>query len=208
MTKEVISDGFVYYDKDNFSRRVPEGTKMIVNALVKTPNSGRKLSFVVERINGHPGMTGKYVDIGVTRNGYSIAKEFEKEYSEPIKKSDLKIWDVFINNNDHLSIVYAITKNNFHIYNYNGSSYPVNRLDTSSTNYKKSDITPDEFFENYPKGIRQEWKKDAEFKAIKNRYLASDIIQIDFSTFEDSNISEETDNIITIYQPYNLLLLL
>jgi hypothetical protein len=124
-----------------------------------------------------------------------------------MKKSQLKLWDVFINNNGHLSIVYAITKNSLHIYNYNGSNYSINKDDTPLTNYKKSNITPDNFFIHYPMSIRNGYKKEPEYQAIKSRYLAGGI-SFDFSTFEDSNINQDTDSVITLYKPNKNLLLI
>lgn len=116
-----------------------------------------------------------------------------------MKKSELKLWDVFVNNNGHLSIVYAITKNNLYIYNYNGSNYSINKDDTPLTNYKKSNITADDFFINYPMSIRNEWKKEPEYQAIKSRYLSVGI-SFDFSTFDDSK-AETNSN-------YKLLLII
>lgn len=85
MIREVISDGFCY--GESYNRRVNEGTIIKVNALVKTPNSQSKLSFVVEHIDGHPEMKGKYVDIRCVRNGYSVSKEFDLDYLEKIDES-------------------------------------------------------------------------------------------------------------------------
>lgn len=185
---------------------VPKGIIITVNDVVINPKARSGKSFIIsDAPYKYHYLIGEKLDIKFIERGNSIVKEFEN--SEYIKKSSLKLWDVFINNNGHLSIVYAITKNSFYIYNYNGSNYSINKDNTSLTNYKRSNVSPEEFFADYPSHIRKEYKKEPEYQAIKSRYLAGGIL-FDFSNFDDSNINTDTDSIITIYKPSKLLLLL
>lgn len=88
----------------------------------------------------------------------NIMSEKESELPEitkgrMINKSNLKLYDIFLNNSGYLSMVYAISQNKLHIINYNGSIYTVNKND-GMTKYARTNsaITPTLFIYSYPKG--------------------------------------------------------
>lgn len=69
-----------------------------------------------------------------------------------MKKEDLKLYTVFINTNGYLSIVYNITKTKYHIMNYNGTFYSLT-IDENEVKYEKSEKTPREFFNEFPRDM-------------------------------------------------------
>jgi hypothetical protein len=64
------------------------------------------------------------------------------------KKFPLKLYQPFLNQNEHLSIVYKIEGDKFYVLNHNGSIYTV--YDGGNPNYKESIKTNEEFFNQFP----------------------------------------------------------
>ncbi len=66
-----------------------------------------------------------------------------------MKAKDFKLWQVFINTAGYRTIVYRITKQNVYVLNYNGNFYSI-KLKSDCDRYQSCDLTPEEFFEQYP----------------------------------------------------------
>lgn len=68
-----------------------------------------------------------------------------------MKKSDIKLWTPFINQNGHLSICYKITDYQISIINYNGTIYKLQKNTDNNLSYKLSSVTIADFFHNFPR---------------------------------------------------------
>ena len=90
---------------------------------------------------------------------------------------ELKLYQTFLNQNGHLSIVHRIDDTHIHVINYNGSVYPIKKDDY--TQYGNSTIEAEWFFENYPeqrinfdqREIFYRIKEKFESKKVKNKKL-------------------------------------
>ena len=87
-----------------------------------------------------------------------------------MKKSDLHLWKTFKNNTGHLSIVYLITKTNIYLINYNGSLYSINNNSHNTIKYDETDITSDQFFNQFPIN-RLDYKSKPEYLKIQSKYF-------------------------------------
>ena len=88
-----------------------------------------------------------------------------------MKAYELRLWQVFYNNNGHLSMVYNIKGNDLYIINYNGSIYTVNwRNEDSRTEYKESSMTAYIFLQNYPRNKVSFERKEA-LKTIERHFM-------------------------------------
>lgn len=100
-----------------------------------------------------------------------------------MKKSEIKLFKPFLNQNGYLSICYRITNNRIHIINWNGSSYNL-VLNDNNVNYQSSMISIEEFFEYFPtnKLFQDELVKYKGIKEEFNRYKEYHSQQKEFST--------------------------
>ena len=84
-----------------------------------------------------------------------------------MKAIELKLYQTFLNQNGHLSIVYSIDDTHVHVINYNGSIYSISK--GSGTQYSSSTIEAEWFFIYYPvQSI--DFDKIAMFYKIKEKF--------------------------------------
>lgn len=85
-----------------------------------------------------------------------------------MKKSDIKLFTPFVNQNGYLSICYKITKEKMYLFNYNGSFYTLS-INDSSVNYKESTINIKDFFINFPKD-KLNYESKVVYNAVFSHY--------------------------------------
>jgi hypothetical protein len=80
---------------------------------------------------------------------------------------ELELYQTFLNQNGHLSIVHKIEETYLHVMNYNGSLYQIRK--DGNTQYGISTIDAQWFFENYPED-RINFDQKQYFCSIKEKF--------------------------------------
>ena len=88
-----------------------------------------------------------------------------------MRPMDFKKWQVFVNTNGYLSIVYDIKGDKVYVLNYNGSVYTISR--NSEYEYEAYDLTVGgDFFKNFPLHVFYgDQQRIDRFNTIRARFI-------------------------------------
>ena len=88
-----------------------------------------------------------------------------------MRPMDFKKWQIFLNTNGYLSIVYDIKGDKIYVLNYNGSVYTISRNSEYSYNVYDPAVEGD-FFENFPSYVFYgDQQRIDRFNTIRARFI-------------------------------------